>query len=1248
MKKSLHHPLSLIQAALAALTNRWLTPGIERWCLAAAATSVASFQPIMAAPVDIQGQLTQIASHNSATNLSSVVRHRDRVYLAISRSNASSNTYYYDLTTGKLVNDGESQLEENDGGQIKYGNYFTTGGDLAGDLGNSNAIYIREYDRFYPIVPPGAAGHRATQGIFDGKIFANHLEIHRDNQGKAKLKPVAYPGGIFSSDYGKSWVKDFNLAGKNGFKTKIRTFNGLGDPVETAISSFFQFKGSFFAMANGTGALPLFVNGIPNQAEEGENFLMRYTGNQAEPWELAVNNHRDIGFRGFNRAFSRSELLVNAEFTEFKDYLFMEERGTLYRFETEEVPSLENEGETYFRPKAGGVEVWNSNLKPNSNESRLYGGFQNGTGMIKRHGILYRIEFRNTSATQQDRVIVRSTDGVNWEDIITINVGASGSTLASWRGSPTSSIKSHRFDWDVNGDLYLGSSDRKLYRVPASVLGTAAHSGAFNSAPVAVNDSFTSPEGTLFVERALNGMLVNDSDPDGDAHYSELVTGPSHGTIELRYNGTFRYIPTPGFTGVDTFTYRVTDEFAYSAPATVTINVTGLNPPPTAITLSGERQSIDTTADGTVIGALSTADPSTHDIATYTIRNPEVPFKIVDGNLVTAFSPVANLQGSYTIQVRSTDTAGSFVDAEFTIKVFAFGNGAIASAGEELTYSYDARSGKLDPFALYTGRPEARSNGRSSKDYLKPRNSPVEPFTVRYDFAAVDGRLFNAATIRSNVERFTTKTGQSVVLKYSFDGETYTQLFDTAVSRSSTDTIPGISGKGFVSLIWEYNPGSGAHEDFALFSSNSSAPGMVFSATTTAAGTNATPSDIALTPNRILENSLPDAVVGQLSTVDADNRFAHRYSLVGGDTASFTISGDRLLSVGSFDFETKSSYSVTIRTSDLLGRNFQKTISVGVDDASEGGNTVRDSSGNIILAGEASTYGSGQDGQNSLPTNVVVNGAGSLATISGNVWKRFPLSYAVTPDTVLQFTVSGTETGELVGIALDNDNNSLNTGPASSKRAFMIGGSDTSALDWASRVDPAYVANAPAQTYTIPVGTFFTGSVVNLGLIGDDDANGSTSISFRNIRIYEAGSLQGYVALSAAFDWGSTPLADRSPAADANSNGIENLLEFAFNLSPTAPGGPKTLTPGTGTSGMPAVSVVTPETPMLQIEYLRRKTSGLTYTVKFSDDLVTWDDAVATPTVTAIDADWDRCVMPDTAGADRPKRFAKVVVFAAP
>ncbi|MEZ5924679.1 MAG: Ig-like domain-containing protein [Hyphomicrobiaceae bacterium] len=51
------------------------------------------------------------------------------------------------------------------------------------------------------------------------------------------------------------------------------------------------------------------------------------------------------------------------------------------------------------------------------------------------------------------------------------------------------------------------------------------------------------------------------------------VKGPSHGTLTMRANGTFRYVPRPGFSGIDRFTYSITDPTGRVVTATETIKV---------------------------------------------------------------------------------------------------------------------------------------------------------------------------------------------------------------------------------------------------------------------------------------------------------------------------------------------------------------------------------------------------------------------------------------------------------------------------------------------------------------------------------------------------------------------------------------------------------------------------------------------------------------------------------------------------
>jgi hypothetical protein len=96
---------------------------------------------------------------------------------------------------------------------------------------------------------------------------------------------------------------------------------------------------------------------------------------------------------------------------------------------------------------------------------------------------------------------------------------------------------------------------------------------AVNDAPVAVDDAYaTSRVGTLWVDRS-QGVLRNDRDVDRDALSAKLVADATHGSLELRPDGSFDYTPAEGFVGTDQFRYVAGDADLWSAPATVTIEV---------------------------------------------------------------------------------------------------------------------------------------------------------------------------------------------------------------------------------------------------------------------------------------------------------------------------------------------------------------------------------------------------------------------------------------------------------------------------------------------------------------------------------------------------------------------------------------------------------------------------------------------------------------------------------------------------
>lgn len=93
-------------------------------------------------------------------------------------------------------------------------------------------------------------------------------------------------------------------------------------------------------------------------------------------------------------------------------------------------------------------------------------------------------------------------------------------------------------------------------------------------APVAHDDAYSVQQGgTLII--VVPGVTGNDSQSTGGGPLSATkISDPANGTVTINPDGSFSYVPNPGFTGTDTFTYVVTDIWGQSNVATVTVDVT--------------------------------------------------------------------------------------------------------------------------------------------------------------------------------------------------------------------------------------------------------------------------------------------------------------------------------------------------------------------------------------------------------------------------------------------------------------------------------------------------------------------------------------------------------------------------------------------------------------------------------------------------------------------------------------------------
>jgi hypothetical protein len=124
---------------------------------------------------------------------------------------------------------------------------------------------------------------------------------------------------------------------------------------------------------------------------------------------------------------------------------------------------------------------------------------------------------------------------------------------------------------------------------------------------------------------------------------------------------------------------------------------------------------------------------------------------------------------------------------------------------------------------------------------------------------------------------------------------------------------------------------------------------------------------------------------------------------------------------------------------------------------------------------------------------------------------------------------------------------------------------------------------------------------------------------------------------------------NNGPKANPDNDGADNLTEFAYNLNPLVADS-RPVTPA-GTNGLPAAYYLpNVSNGILEVQFLRRKgntAAGLTYTIQFSSDLVSWSAGQA-PVVISLNVDWDRVTVRDGLGGPNPKRFARVVLALQP
>lgn len=424
---------------------------------------------------------------------------------------------------------------------------------------------------------------------------------------------------------------------------------------------------------------------------------------------------------------------------------------------------------------------------------------------------------------------------------------------------------------DVNNPLSLTAGQTKA--ITASLL----HAGDSGQTPFDIFYTVTAApqHGTLLYYNPLGGNNIDD-DHDGtvdefDEEARPVPVGSGFTQHDLDF-GYLYYAQDGTIAGADQWSFTVATGGGTAVSGDFAIQIV---PPEVVLSNSSLEENLPAK---TVVGTLGMTGPGafTYKLVAGEGSADNRSFSIVGNALKTKASFNYEKQSSYSIRVRATDKNKHTVEQELTISV--------TDVNETPTLG-----GRK--FSL----PENTANG-TAVGALTGADPDIGQ-TLSYSITA--GNADGAFAIDS-------ATGQITVANSAALDFEKTRKFTLQVLVTDSGG-PNLSAAAAV--------------------------------TVNLTNVNEAPTDILLSASAVAENRPARSTVGTLSSLDPDARDKFTYTLVpgigGDDNALFTISGGRLKTTASFDYETKNSYTIRVRSTDRAGLWVEKQFTIAISDVIE-------------------------------------------------------------------------------------------------------------------------------------------------------------------------------------------------------------------------------------------------------------------------------------------------------------------------
>ncbi|MCK9689636.1 Ig-like domain-containing protein [Scleromatobacter humisilvae] len=604
--------------------------------------------------------------------------------------------------------------------------------------------------------------------------------------------------------------------------------------------------------------------------------------------------------------------------------------------------------------------------------------------------------------------------------------------------------------------------------------------------------------------RPISGTLASDAtNVAGDPNTFSLgATHPSHGTVVVNADGSYKYTPTTGYSGTDSFSYVVTDASGATSTATVTLTVAPLPITATADAKSGVENSPIT---GTVAGDASTV---TGDANTFSLgaTHPSHGSVVVNADGSYTYTPTTGYSGTDSFSYVVTDHSGATSTATVTLTVapLAISAGPDSKSGNEnapITGSVASDAsvvpGDANTFALGGTHPAHGSvvvNADGSYTYT-PTNGYVGTDSFSYVVTDASGAT-STATVSLSV----------VALPITAKPDTNSGNENGTITGSLAGDATAIAGDANTFTLGGAHP---AHGSVVVNADGS----YTYTPTTGYSGTDSfsyvvtdhsgqtSTATVSLTVNPLGYSASPDAKSGNENS-PISGSLASDVTQIPGDPSTFSLGTTHpthgtvvVNAYGSYTYTPTTGYSgtdsftyvATNASGQVAGATVTLTVNPlpiaatadaksGVENTTISGSVATDAT---TIAGDANTFTLGTTHPTHGSVVVNVDGSYTYTPITGYSGTD-SFSYIVTDHSGATSTATVTLTVTPAAIAATADSksgveNTTISGSVASDATTIAGDANTFALGTTHPTHGSVVVNADGS-YTYTPSTGYTGT----------------------------------------------------------------------------------------------------------------------------------------------------------------------------